>query len=315
VSDGRLFEPTRPRGRPRRRGAASTDPEHRTTTTRVRGRGRPARGATPPPAMAPRRRRRRFSWTRITALLMCMVLVAGAGWLVAGPWLRIRAITYQGADWTPREDLDRVTLPLLGRSALTVDGAATAEELAELPGVESASVDIGLFGRAEVSLIEGEAVAVWLTDAARLLVAEDGTVVGIQARDATGEGSIADLPVIDDVRASSHDLSVGDRIARLDVDAALLLADLDPDRLGSQAAFLNISLDGTYGFILSSPQAGWQAALGYYGLDPADTPEVVAARVASQASGIRTLFASHPEASVAWIDARNPGRVYFRARG
>ncbi len=78
---------------------------------------------------------------------------------------------------------------------------------------------------------------------------------------------------------------------------------------------LNISLDGTYGFIVSAPQAGWQAAFGFYGLDPSETPDVVAARVASQASGVRTLFAAHPEASVAWIDARNPGRVYFRARG
>ena len=314
MSDGRLFERTRPTGRHRARGAASADPERRPTTTRVRGRGRPARGATPPPAPNPRRRRR-FNWTRITALLMCLVLVSGAGWLVAGPWLRIRAVTYAGADWTAREDLDRVTNPLLGRSALLVDAVATAAELALLPGVESATVDIGLFGRANVSLVEGDAVAVWLTDAARLLVAEDGTVVGIQARDATGQGSIADLPVIDDVREASHDLSVGDQIARQEVDAALLLAALDPDRLGSQASFLTIALDGTYGFILSSPQAGWQAALGYYGLSPSDTPEEVAARVASQASGIRTLFASHPEASVAWVDARNPGRVYFRARG
>jgi len=39
------------------------------------------------------------------------------------------------------------------------------------------------------------------------------------------------------------------------------------------------------------------------------------ARIASQASAVRTLFAAHPEAGVAWIDARNPGKVYFRARG
>jgi hypothetical protein len=30
---------------------------------------------------------------------------------------------------------------------------------------------------------------------------------------------------------------------------------------------------------------------------------------------VRTLLAGHPEAGLAWIDARNPGRVYFRARG
>ena len=78
---------------------------------------------------------------------------------------------------------------------------------------------------------------------------------------------------------------------------------------------LAIALDGTYGFILSSPQAGWQAAFGFYGLDPSDTPGGRRRQASSQASGIRTLFAAHPEASVAWIDARNPGRVYFRARG
>ncbi len=99
-----------------------------------------------------------------------------------------------------------------------VDAGETVDALGLLPGVESATVDIGLFGQAQVSLVEGDAVAVWLTDAARLLVAEDGTVVGIQARDAPAEGSIALLPVIDDVRPASHDLSVGDQIAPHEVD-------------------------------------------------------------------------------------------------
>ena len=87
------------------------------------------------------------------------------------------------------------------------------------------------------------------------------------------------------------------------------------ERARVAAAVLAIALDATYGFIVSAPQAGWQAAFGFYGLDPSDTPEVIAAKASSQASGVRTLFAAHPEASVAWIDARNPGRVYFRARG
>ena len=174
-------------------------------------------------------------------------------------------------------------------------------------------VDIDLFGQAGVALVEAEAVVVWLTDAARLLVAEDGTVVGIQARDTVPQGSIASLPVIDDVREASHDLSVGDQIARPEVDAALL-SELAPSALGSQAAVLAIALDATYGFIVSAPQAGWQAAFGFYGLDPSDA-RVIAAKASSQASGVRTLFAAHPEAGVAWIDARNPGRVYFRARG
>ncbi|HET9498509.1 MAG TPA: hypothetical protein VFP83_09310 [Candidatus Limnocylindria bacterium] len=313
MSDGRLFEPTRPIGR-RRPGAASTDPRSR-RTTRVKGRGRPARGAAKPPTPSPRRRRRRINWTRITAAILCLALVAGGAWLVGGPSLRIRAVSYSGADWTERAALDAVTEPMMGRSALLVNAGAIATELGGLPGVERASVDIGLFGRVEVSLVEGDAVAIWRTDAAQLLVAEDGTVVGSQSRDATVPGGYAELPFVDDQREASHDLWIGDQLPLDEVDAALALGDLPAERLGSASAVLRISVDPTYGFILSSPQAGWQAAMGYYGKAPEDTAATIRGRVSEQAGSIRTLFAEHPEAGVAWIDARNPGRVYFRARG
>ena len=59
----------------------------------------------------------------------------------------------------------------------------------------------------------------------------------------------------------------------------------------------------------------WYANFGYYAADPLASSATIEARILAQASGIRTLFAEHPEAGVAWIDARNPGRVYFRARG
>lgn len=315
MSDRPLFERTRTAGSSRN-GASSADPTRRTTPARGRGRGRPARGATPPPAQpSSRRRRRRITWTRITAGILCLALVAGTAWLVGGPWLRIRAVTYAGADWTGRDALDTVTDPIRGKSALLVDAEATAAELSTLPGVQHADVDIGLFGDVDVSLVEGDAVAIWRTDAAQLLVAEDGTVVGALALGATPGTALAQLPVIDDRREGSHDLSVGDSLPQHEVDATLLLADLTPDELGSSVAVLALSVDPTYGFVLSAPQAGWQAAFGYYGVDPGDTPEVMAARLATQAGGVRTLFAAHPEAGVAWIDARNPGRVYFRARG
>ncbi|HEY7737965.1 MAG TPA: hypothetical protein VIC63_02890 [Candidatus Limnocylindria bacterium] len=309
----RLFERIRPAGKARP-AARTTDPNRR-MTTRVKVKGRPARGATPPASVPSRRKRRRVNWTRISAGILCLLLVSATAWLVAGPWLRVRAVSYAGAEWTGRDELDAVTRPMVGRSLLLVDGAAVAEALGTLPGVRTAAVEVGLFGQVQVALVEGDAVAIWRTDAAQLLVAEDGTVVGVQSRDAIITGDQADLPRVSDDRATSHDLSMGDQLAQDEVDAAILLADLPPSRLGSESGQLGIAIDATYGFVLSSPQAGWSAAFGYYGLDPADTPEAVEARLASQASGVRTLFAAHPEASVAWIDIRNPGRVYFRARG
>ncbi|MGH2488400.1 MAG: hypothetical protein ACRDFR_02105, partial [Candidatus Limnocylindria bacterium] len=193
--------------------------------------------------------------------------------------------------------------------------ASLALALGELPAVASADVEVGALGDVRVTLVEGGAAAIWRTNAAQLLLAEDGRVVGVQSLDAAPRGSLVGLPVIEDLRDTSHDLTVGDAIAPTELDAALSLAFLPASRFGSQATLLSVALDPTYGFVISSPQVGWRAAFGFYGLDPTETTETMAARIASQASAVRTLFASHPETGVAWIDARNPGRVYFRARG
>jgi len=319
----RLFEPTRPVG-PRRRGATSLATissttgrtKSRTTRPKTSGRGRPDHGARPPKSVpTPRRQRRRINWTRITALTLSLTMVVTLAWLAGGPLLRVRSVSYAGAGWTSDADLNELTAPMIGRSALMVDAAGLALDLSGLPGVEAASVDVGLFGSAHVTLVEAGAVALWRTSAAQLLLAADGTVVGVQSREAVARGSLVDLPVIDDQRDASHDLTVGDALPASEVDAALALAALTGTRLGSQTAAPNLTVDPIYGFVLSSPTAGWQAAFGYYGLDPLETPDRMAARIASQASAVRTLFAAHPEAGVAWVDARNPGKVYFRARG
>ena len=56
-------------------------------------------------------------------------------------------------------------------------------------------------------------------------------------------------------------------------------------------------------------------ALGVYGTDPRETSAEAAARLESQVTAVRTLFASRPEAGIGWVDVRNPGKVYFRAKG
>jgi hypothetical protein len=242
-------------------------------------------------------------------------MVGSLAWLAGGPLLRVRSVSYAGAGWTSDADLNELTAPMIGRSALMVDASGLAVELSGLPGVEGARVEVGVLGSAQVTLVEAGAVALWRTSAAQLLLAEDGTVVGVRSREAVARGSLVELPVIDDLRDASHDLTFGDALPASELDSALALAALTGTRLGSQTAALDLAVDPTYGFVLSSPQAGWRAAFGYYGLDPLETPDRMTARIASQASAIRTLFAAHPEAGVAWVDARNPGKVYFRARG
>ncbi len=32
-------------------------------------------------------------------------------------------------------------------------------------------------------------------------------------------------------------------------------------------------------------------------------------------TAVRTLFAEEPEDGIGWVDVRNPGKVYFRAKG
>jgi hypothetical protein len=255
------------------------------------------------------------NWGRIAAVGLAAALVVVLVVLVEGPWLRVRAVRYAGDGWTPRADLEAIMAPILDRNLLLVDASVLVAELDALPAVQAATVDLDLFGSARVTLVEGGAAAVWRTSAAALLVADDGTVVGVQARDVVPTGSLANLPVVDDGRDASHDLTTGDAIALTELEAALALAALPADRLGSPQSTLRVSLDATYGFVVSSPEAGWQAAFGFYGLDPADSEATLAARLESQAAALRTLFATHPQTGLAWIDVRNPGRVYFRARG
>lgn len=301
---GRLFERTRPThpGRGKKREGA-------------RG-PRGPRGARPTRAVpTPRHQRRRINWVRITAAALCLVLVGSLGWLAGGPWLRVRAVSSEGLGWTAGQDVDRILDAVVGQNILLVDAADLAEALAELPAVQEARVNIGLMGDLSVTLVEGGAVAMWRTTAASLLLAEDGTVVGVQARDSVPGGALADLPIIEDRREASHDLSTGDAVPVGELAAALALADLVPAAVGSAAPSLTLAVDPTYGFIVSGSQIGWQAAFGFYLLDPDETEEDTVARIAAQADALATLFASQTEAAVAWADVRIPTKVYFRARG
>lgn len=299
---GRLANPTRPR-KP-------------TTKPVSRARGGPARRATarrPGPSI--RARVASWPWPRLTAGTTLLAVMITMGWLSLGPALRVAAVEVSGNQWTAESALNRALAPINGAPLLTVDPNAVARDLLAIPGVTGVTVSVRLPGSVRVEIAEAGPAVLWRTPAVTLLLNPDGVVIGEIARTAAIPESLADLPFVDDRRVSSRNLIRGDRLDPAELATALRLAAVTPVQLGSTATSLAVAVDERYGFQLRSAGSRWTAALGFSGLDPAETDEMMAARLTSQTDAIRTLFATQPEETLVWIDVRDPGRVYFRAGG
>lgn len=246
----------------------------------------------------------------VAALAVAAALVGG----VAGPWLRVTSIETDGAHYTFPDRLAAVLNPLRGSSLLTVDVTALAARLTALPTVASARVETAFPDGLRIKLDEKVPVLIWQTLARRLLVAHDGAVIGDLPAGAVPAG-LAALPLVDDRRPASWDLGPGDRIPADELATAQQLEAIDPAALGSTAAALAVRIDARCGYSISPlPSRTWLATFGLYGL-ASDGPQAIADQVVRQVAAVRTLFAAHPESTVAWVDARNPGRVYWRPTG
>jgi cell division septal protein FtsQ len=302
----------KPRPRPTRRASRPT-----------RG-ASPARGATKGSGRQARRPgtplRQRVggrlpSIRRLIAGLGALAAVAGLVALLGGPWLRVTEVTWAGEQYTAQRDLERLLDGQRGASLLAVDTRSLGARLERLPAVADATVSASLPGRVEVALVEREAAFVWQTSSARLLGSDDGTLFAAISGDGELAAPLAALPRIVDERTGSRLMAPGDRVPDAVLRTAMRLAELDPAALGSGAGRLTVRLDDEFGFGLVADEPGWQMALGVYGMDPDESAADAAARLERQVTAVRTLFAAHPEAGIAWVDARNPGKVYFRAKG
>ena len=156
---------------------------------------------------------------------------------------------------------------------------------------------------------------IWETATARLLGSADGTLFAALRRGEPLAPDLAAMPLVADRREASRLMTTGDRIPEAQLRTAMSLAALDPAALGSRTTAVSIRVDDEFGYGLVSTEPGWEMALGAYGMDPAETAADASARLERQITAVRTLFASRPEAEIAWVDARNPGKVYFRAKG
>jgi hypothetical protein len=277
----------------------------------MRGGGRQARR----PGVSLRRRigPRLPSLSRVLATAGAVAVVAGLVAALNGPWLRVSAVGWSGGSRTSDAELAALLDPQRGASVLAVDTRALARELEALPSVETARVSADLTGRVDAAITEPDVAFVWETNSARFLGADDGTLFAAEPLSADG-GSSESIPRISDARFVGRRLAVGDRIPGPLLDAALRVSAVDPLALGSSASRFEVELDDEFGFRLVSETPAWELALGVYGIDPHETDAEAAARLERQVTAVRTLFAARPEADIGWVDVRNPGKVYFRAK-
>jgi cell division septal protein FtsQ len=299
----------KPQPRPKRTGRPTKRPSIR---ARLRG-GRGARRPGVP--MRHRLTRRLPSMRRVLAGVGAVAVAAGLVTLLSGPWLRVTDVSWSGETFTAPRDLERVVGGRRGANLLALDTRVLRDQLAALPAVAEATINATLPGRLDVTIVEREVAFVWQTSSARLLGAADGTVFAALRRDEALAPELATMPRVVDQRTTARLMTVGDRIPDDVLRTALRLADLDPAALGSQTTALGVQLDDEFGFRLVAPDMGWELALGPFGIDPTETAADAAARLERQVTAVRTLFASRAEAEIGWVDARNPGKVYFRAKG
>ncbi|MGH2446477.1 MAG: cell division protein FtsQ/DivIB [Candidatus Limnocylindria bacterium] len=301
----------KPQPRPTRRATRRSGPRAGRPSARSRGRGARRPGI-------PFRRRlagRLPSLRRTLAALGAIAAGAGLVWLLDGPWLRVTEVAWTGDRYTAAQDLEHVLEPQRGGSVLAVDTRALTARIERMPAVASATVAARLPGRIEATIVEREAAFVWQTSSGRLIGSADGVIFAAMPGDEALPDALGSLPVVTDERAMARLLRPGDRISDIVLRTALRLADLDPAALGSAATQVGVRLDDEYGFGIVSSQPAWEIAFGVVGSDPRESAADAAAKIERQVAAVRTLFASQPESEVGWVDARNPGKVYFRDKG
>lgn len=279
----------------------------------TRGRGRQARR----PGVPLRRRlsRRLPALRRILAGLGALAIAAALVALVEGPWLRVSEVAWAGDRFTPDAELEQVLAGQRGRSLLGVDTRDLGQRLERIPAVAGASVTADLLGGVRARVEEREAAFAWETSSGLYVGSTDGTIFASDRGEPELLPTVDSLPIIRDERFAARLITVGDVIPTTLLSTALRLSGLDPATLGSSATALTVRLDDEFGFRLVSTEPAWEVALGIYGADPNETAAEAEARLDRQVTAVRTLFATRSEAEIGWVDVRNPGKVYFRAKG
>lgn len=225
--------------------------------------------------------RRRIRVRRWAVLAAAIGLLVGAWYLTRTPLLDVDRIEVVGAVQTPIDAIAETTGIRPGAALLELDRAAAAARVRALPWIDTAVVERNWDGRIVISVTERDMVAIvdddsgvgWLVDASGRVLAEDGTMDGIDTRIV---GAVAGAP--------------GSTVSGID-DALRVAALLSPG-MRSRVATIAIGPDGSLTLGLR-PQ-------GTVVLGP---PTDLAAKVTS----LRTVMAQVDQRDLASINVVNPG--------
>jgi cell division septal protein FtsQ len=263
------------------------------------------------PGQPLRRRLRLPAAGRIVALLLFSATIAALVAGVYGPWMRVSALGHTGDAFTPSDRVQAILDDYRGQSILAVDRAGLRDRLAALPTVADAEIELRLPGELQVAITEKHPAFLWRTPRAVMIGAPDGTLIAELPLTDAVPSDLRALPQVSDERFVSRLLTVGDAVPPAELRVANRLTDLEPRLIGSRADAVAVKVDYQMGFMLESAAPAWSVALGFYQLDPREDEAAADARLERQLAAIRTLFAMRPERGVSWLDARNPGKVYW----
>lgn len=193
-----------------------------------------------------------------------MLLAAGAVYgLAATTAFEFARLEIEGTRITP-DDAIRERLALAeGQNLFEIATEPLEAKLLEIPAVAAAEISVGLPDTVAVRVEEREPILIWQIRNRRLLVDRSGLLFTNLAN--TPGAAVEGLPTIDDDRAASRRLGVGDRVDPVDLDAATRLASLTPGAIGSAATALSTGVTDENGFVVGSVPESWVAVFGFYG--------------------------------------------------
>lgn len=194
-------------------------------------------------------------------MLVSAAAIHGVGASSAFDYLHLRV---DGVTFTDPAIVEAALADARGENLFGLSTGPLQAALEHMPTVASARVDVRLPGTLVVTIVERQPVLVWQVGTQRYLADADGSLFKRLPDKPSAE--VAALPVVDDRRASSAGLAVGQRLDRVDLDAAKRLASLVPADVGSSAASLVVLVTDENGFVVTARPGGWSAIFGFYTL-------------------------------------------------
>jgi cell division septal protein FtsQ len=248
----RRLAPTRPTAR----RALGTAPARRTRSIR-----RASAGLTPVRAGA----------------ILAMLLSAAAVYGVANsPVFAYENTVVDGASFTDQAAVVAALDDARGSNLFSMVTKPYEDKIRELPTVRSVDVGARLPDTVGVTLRERTPILVWRVGERRYLVDAEGRLFARMPE--VPPDSAASLPVVEDRRAASVGLSVGQSLDRVDLDAATRLGSLLPADIGSAAQKLAVFVSDANGFTVRTQPTSWEAVFGFY-TPTLRTPELIPGQV------------------------------------